>query len=319
MAGRGRPANPVGSSLTAPFASSSPDRTEQWRARVAALVDVLLKAAEGRAAHCLARHYWPFYWHGEHARPPLFRDDQRKALCEAPKEAVERWLRTHGRQLQWRLDLASGYSMLDPSSYRTASEFRDEMRAYAEAHTGIAKHLRAFQAAPSDKNLRAHAKKALDRLYKSEGREADSLVEDGLHHIAFMAEDCERVACDVVDYLDQRPAQGRSGKNLAAIEVAYLVAAYFDEARVAAGAINDRETALDLKVELSRKPVKETRRGVVDDVINNVPNNSYCHAVEAALGGLGVSQQEVGENGWRSAVEHVCSKRKLRGTNVSDG
>jgi hypothetical protein len=209
--------------------------------------------------------------------------------------------------------------MLDPSSYRTASEFRDEMRGYGKAHTGIAKHLRAFQAAPSDKNLRAHAKKALDRLYKSEGREADSLVEDGLHHIAFMAEDCERVACDVVDYLDQRPAQGRSGKNLAAIEVAYLVAAYFDEARVAAGAINDRETALDLKVELSRKPVKETRRGVVDDVINNVPNNSYCHAVEAALGGLGVSQQEVGENGWRSAVEHVCSKRKLRGTNVSDG
>lgn len=309
MGPRGRPANPVGPSPTAAVASSSPDRTEQWRARVAALVDTLLKAAEGRAAHSLARQYWPFYWHGEHARPPLFRDDQSKAQCEAPKEAVERWLRTHGCQLQWYLELTAGFRLLDGDAYLTADELRSEIRAYGKAHARIAKHLRAFQAIPSDNNLRKRAKQALDALYQNEGRDADSLIEDALLDVPFMASDCERVACDVEKYLKDNPAQGRSGKNLAANEVAALVAAYFDAARVAAKAINDRKTAEDLIVKLSRKPVKGTRRDVIDDVINYEPNNPYCYAVQAALGALGVSKQEVGDNGWRSAVVAECDKR----------
>lgn len=200
----GRPANPVGPSPTEPFGSSSPDRTEQWRARVVALADILLKAAGERAAYVLARHYWPFYWHGEHAQPPLFRDDQCKAQCEAPEEAVERWLRTDGRQLQWRLDLALGYSLLDQGSYRTAGEFHDELDVYGKAHARTAEHLRAFQAAPSDKNLRMQAKKALGVLYKNEDRETESLVEDGLCRIALIAGDCERVAGEVVKYLQNR-------------------------------------------------------------------------------------------------------------------
>ncbi|WP_044043725.1 hypothetical protein [Octadecabacter antarcticus] len=231
--------------------------------------------------------------------------------CKASKEAVEHWLRTQERHLEWRLELATGYCPRDLSTYRTAGDFRDEMRRYGEAHAGIAKHLRAFQAAPSSNMLRADAKKASERLYKNEGKEADSLVTDALNDIAFMAEDCERVAREVVDFLDERPAQGRSGKNLAAIEVAYLVAAYFDAARVAAEAINDRKAAEKLIVKLARKPVKGTRRGVADDVINYVPDNLYCCAVEAALGALGVSQQEVGDNGWRSAVEYVCAHPRL--------
>jgi hypothetical protein len=307
---------PVGPSPFAPVGTASPDRSEQWRAREANLVDCLVRVSKGNAAGALARHYWPFLWDGEKAKPPRLTDDQRVAQANAPREAVKRWLSIHGRQLEWRLELAASSQQLDRDTHHTADEVRSAIRANGKAHVRIAEYLRAFEVNSSDEILLERAKQAIRRLYAAEDQVSDFFARIALYKVSDLAEECERVARETTEWLDERPARGRSGKNLAAIEIAYLVATYFDMASAAANAINDHETVLDLKVKLSRKPVKEQRRDIADDVINYLPDNSYCCAVAAAIGDMGVSSQVVGDNGWRSAVEAVCAERKLLGSRL---
>lgn len=207
----------------------------------AELVEVLVKAGGGSLAHALARARWPFLWDGPSER---WKPDQLNAQDEALREAVELWLKTHARNLEWTLALLGARS----------NNRRDEMKAARNAYESAAGHVRRWVANPADVTLTDRAAAAVEALPLARDisrqtplrfvrndvtgakiRDAAALTRGGVagvpDWIRSSADDFGRVARDIDEWLRENSAKG--GANLASRAVAAFVAQFFDDARQA--------------------------------------------------------------------------------------
>ncbi len=263
------------------------------------LVEVLVNAGGGILAHALARARWPFLWDGpsEHWTP-----DQREAQDEAPREAVELWLKIHARGLTWKLELYGARS----------NNRRDDMKAARKAHESAACHMRCWIDNPTDVTLTDRAAAAVDALRPARGISShrplpfvwDEVTGLKIHTAAALArsevagvpdwikssaEDFECAARDIDEWLKGNSAKG--GANLASREVARLVSQFFDDAR---------------KVTIEKGiPLEEIPRVAFADSDAHDPRNSYCKTVKSTLELFGLPP-----GNWRYAAKFICAKRK---------
>lgn len=277
------PSKPVEPPPFAPIGKASPGRTELWRAKEAALVDGLLKVSNGNAARALAQRYWPFLWKGE--KPKGFEADQCEAQANAPREAAERWLRTHGRQLQWRLELAGDWRLDSTEGRNLRSAVRNKITAWGENHRKASSWLRKLAEQPENATRRKRAAKILREIHSEDDL---ALIEQSLSNPAGTWTEYADVADAVGGWLQEHDANG--GANLAAREVAKLVAIFVDEARIAALGIGDAVTAAHLRVRCARS----------ND--GKEPANEYSHALADALDAVGLPRES-----WRRAAEAVST------------
>jgi hypothetical protein len=281
MASRINPPRPIGLSPFAPVGKASPERTELWRANRAALVDSLLNVSKGKASRALARRYWPVLWEGEKLDPKRNADNRRLMQKKAQREAVERWLGIHGRLLQWRLELAGGW-LLDNSERRIhQSEVRSLIKTWGEYNRKASSWLRKLAKQPENATRRKRASEYLKLLHDEGDYE---LTEQSLSDPAGTWEEYDRLAKETKCWLKEHDANG--GVNLAAREVAELVAIFFVETRAAAMRTGDVATARRLNVQAARSNYGQN------------PANQYSHAVADALDAVGLPRQS-----WRHAAE----------------
>jgi hypothetical protein len=265
----------------APVEKACPERTKLWRAKQTALANIFLKVYNGNAAGALARLYWPFLWDGEKAKPPRFTNDQRKAQANAPREAVERWLLTYGRQLQWRLELAGGWQESTETRI-LRSDVRDEIATWGENHQRASNWLRKLAEQPDNKTNRDNASKYLDKLHNVDDH---ALMKQSIGDPLEAWKQYHCVAVETQTWLDHHDANG--GVNLAAREVAKLVAIFFDGARSANLELEDAKTAKRLRVRSARsndgkEPENQYSRTVADAlVVFGLPRESWRRATEA--------------------------------------
>jgi hypothetical protein len=278
MAGRGRRPKPVGSSPFAPVGIATPNRTEQWRACQSKFVDVLLRISDGEAAYTLAKSYWPFLWDSEHADPQRIPKDQHVARTKAPREAVMRWLRTHGRHLLWRLELAGNWRLGD-EPWIVQGENVTACREWAKTLRNTSDALSAYLETHDSSEPKAKAEKWLRALYANQIPEIEPQMGDALSDPRWYADHFNDVADDIDAWLEDNDSDG--GANRSARVVAALVAKFFDE-------IIGAE-----KVKLSRNQFHE-------------PSNEYSKTVAAALVALGLPR-----GGWRRSVESICDARAV--------
>lgn len=272
MAPREHRTKPVGLWPFAPVGTASPDRTVQWRAREAALVDGLLKVSDGNAARALAQRYWPFLWKDEKHKD--FEADQCEAQVNAPREAVERWLRIYGRQLQWRLELAGDWRLDSTEARNLRSDVRTKIKAWGENHRKASSWLRKLAEQPENATRQKRAARILREIHSEDDLE---LIEQSLSNPAETWAEYSDVADAAGCWLQKHDANG--GVNLAAREVAKLVAIFVDQARIAALGVGDAVTAARLRVRCARSSDgKETA-------------NEYSHALADALDAVGLPRE----------------------------
>ncbi len=281
----------------------------------AELVEVLVNAGGGILARALARAGWPFLWNEEprRAQEEVRDEAQRKvrdegikkwlqARDEAPREAVERWLKTHARNIKWKLELLGARS----------NNRRDDMKAARNAYESAACRIRRWIANPADVKLTDRAAAAVEALPSARNvsrqtplrfvgdlvtgakiRNAAALARGGVagvpDWIKSSPEEFERVASDIDEWLTKNPAKG--GANLASREVAEIVARFFNDARKAAHEMG--------------VPIEDMPRVVFADDDDHDPTNQYCVTVKSALEGLGQSPDS-----WRYAAKFVYDKQR---------
>lgn len=276
MARTGAPRKPKMDWFHLLWGGSTAERSQEWSRRVSGLAEVLLQAADGRGAELLAQH-----------------------AGVSTEDAVQLFLGPRGDDLYWVLRLAGNWELLGGDKRASIGDVRKRLSELANAYDELALTMcdRAVGTCNDTDDERARVREEF-RLLGFFSDEVESFLSQPFTSVDRL----NRAASDVRVWMYAYPANGRG--NVAAIVVAELIAAFFDEARIAAGAGDDDASAKILRVKLAR-----TGDGTG-------PANSYCRAVENALRALGVrgvpnkkSPQGALGVGWRSAVQEVCDFR----------
>lgn len=286
--------------------------------RCSKVIDILVGVADGKLASSMARRRWPDLLDSS---PNLCTTRQQKLLNHAMREVVKIWLGTHARNIDWKI-LVLGSAKQNN---------RVHMKATATAHENAARHIRswvdnlrdtdaadraatAINALPGDQRVAevrdlppdpdmvtgemVHEACVLARKRMAgagPSKRQNDLIERLLQH----ADEFDRVAKDIREWLTENAAQG--GTNLAAREIAQIVAKFFDDAYAAAATFDRAMAAALPAVEFRRR-----RRMVFDIPDGHVPYGSFCLAIEAILRVLGLD-----EGSWQRAVKAVCDERKI--------
>ncbi|PHQ84761.1 MAG: hypothetical protein COB65_04775 [Thalassobium sp.] len=230
------------------------------------------------------------------------------------REVVKIWLGTHARNIDWKiLVLGSG-----------KRNNRVSMKATAIAHENAARYMRTWVDNQSDSDAADRAARAIDALPNDQNvagvpdlsPDPDKVTADMVYEAAVLAgkctadagpstrqndlvkcimlhaDECARVARDIEKWLKDNPAEG--GTNLAAREVAALLAHFINDARDAAATLGI--SCVDLpKVAFA-------------DGDNHEPRNLYCAMVKATLEVLSLDPK-----GWRYAAMAVCPGHRVIG------